>query len=401
MLLTLDWKNLLYLISQTIGFLVAILLLTYGSKKNKGNAILGLSYLFLTFAILLASLISSGLMVYFPNLYRTGNFFAFLYVPSIYIYLKIIVKDKKLIFKDLIHLFPAFLYLVDFMPVFLLPPDQKLALILGEINQSGEYIAFNQSTFFFPNFWICFRTLLVVFYWVLSIECLLRHKSKIKDCNQFFSKDWLSWIKIYLSFQAALMLPVLAFLFSVDPSYYYDIIHIPVVFLIIASGASILFFPKVLYGINEFERLIDKKIKNESLESDELPILSEEKIIEIEKTLINLESQKKFFQEKGYAIRDLAKDTGIPSYILTIYINRILETNFSDFINEKRINQCTQLILQDGLPHLTLEGLADTCGFSNRNSFLASFKKFKGMTPSAFKKGLQNKVDVVLLDKDN
>lgn len=388
MLLTLDWKNLLYLISQTIGFLVGILLLTNGAKKNKGNAILGVSYLFLTFAILLASLISSGLMVHFPNLYRTGNFFAFLYVPSIYIYLKIIVKDKKLIFKDLVHLFPAFLYLADFMPVFLLPPDQKLAMILGEINQSEEYMAFNQSTFFFPNFWICFRTLLVVFYWVLSIKCLLKHKSKIEKPNQFLSKDWISWIKIYLIFQSALMLPALAFLFSVDSSYFYNIIHIPVAFLIIASGTSILFFPKVLYGINKFESLINGETKKMSLDLVELPPLTEEKINEINESLNKLESEKKFYQKKGYTIRDLAKDTNIPSYILTIYINRILETNFSDFINEKRIMQCTQLIIQGDLPHLTLEGLADTCGFSNRNSFLTSFKKFKGMTPSAFKKGL-------------
>lgn len=387
MLLTLDWKNLLYLISQTIGFLVGTLLLTYGLRKNKGNQILGASYLLLTSATLLAGLINSGLMIHFPDLYRTGNFFAFLYIPSIYLYLKRIIKDQPLVFFDLIHVLPALLYLIDFMPVFLLGPEEKLTLILGEINQTKEYIAFNQSMLFPSNFWIIFRTFMVLLYWVCSVVFLIRHQSKIGDINRFFGKDWVSWMKIYLVFQAGIIFPVFVFSSSFD---FYDLIHIPVALLIIISGASILFYPKVLYGMNEFEYLLDTQLQKEIIDDEEMPILTDAKTIEIHEALIILEDQKKFYQKKGYAIRDLAKDTGIPSYILTLYINRILDTNFSDFINEKRILQCTKLMQQGDLSHLTLEGLADTCGFSNRNSFLAAFKKFKGTTPSAFKKGLKN-----------
>lgn len=390
MLLTLDWKNLLYLISQTIGFLVGILLLTYGFKKNKGNQLLGISYLFLTTATLLAALISSGLMVYFPNLYRTGNFFAFLYVPSIYLYIKGIVKEESFSKKDFLHLIPAFLYLIDYLPVFILSTEAKLSLILGEINNTAEYISFNQSRFFPPKFWIAFRTFLVMMYWILSVRLLAKYQSKIGDINRFFGKEWVSWMKIYLGFQLGLILPFIAWAISLETSYFYDVIHIPVALLIIVSGGAILFYPKVLYGMNEFEYLLDTQLEKEADEEEDQPILTEEKIIEIQEALARLESTKKFYQEKGYAIRDLAKDTGIPSYILTIYINRILDTNFSDFINEKRIEECTKLMEQGNFTHFTLEGLADTCGFNNRNSFLSAFKKFKGMTPSAFKKGLKD-----------
>jgi AraC-like DNA-binding protein len=376
--------------SQTIGFLVGMLLLTYGFKKNKGNQLLGISYLFLTTATLLGALISSGLMVNFPNLYRTGNFFAFLYVPSIYLYIKTIVKEESFSKMDFIHLIPALLYLIDYMPIFLLSTDEKLSLILGEINNTAEYISFNQSQFFFPKFWVAFRTFLVLVYWVLSVKLLSKYQSKIGDIKRFFGKEWVSWMKIYLGFQLGLILPFISWAISLDTIYFFDIIHIPVALLIIVSGGAILFYPKVLYGMNEFEYLLDTQLEKEADEEEDQPILTEEKIIEIQESLIRLESTKKFYQEKGYAIRDLAKDTGIPSYILTIYINRILDTNFSDFVNEKRIEQCARLMEQGNFTHFTLEGLADTCGFNNRNSFLSAFKKFKGMTPSAFKKGLKD-----------
>ncbi len=387
MLLTLDWKNLLYLIGQIIGFLVGILLLTYGFRKNKSNQLIGASFIFLTLASLLAWLISSGLMVHFPHLYRTGNFFALLYIPMVYIYIRKIVKEEPVLWVDLLHFIPALIYVIDFTLVFLLSSDEKMALIQGEINNSLEFMAFNQSQFFPKNFWVIFRTLMILFYWILSVNILVKYQSKIADINRYFGKEWVNWMKIYLVFQLMLILPIFLAYFSVSPTLYYDLIHIPSALLIVSSGVAILFFPKVLYGMNEFEYLLDSQIEKES--EEEQPQLSVEKIAEIKEKLIVLEAGKKFYQAKGYAIRDLAKDTGIPSYLLTIYINRVLETNFSDFINERRVEECARLMEKGSFTHFTLEGLAETCGFSNRNSFLSAFKKFKGMTPSAFKKTLK------------
>jgi AraC-like DNA-binding protein len=391
MILTLDWKNFLFLAGIVIGFLVGFLLLTYGFKKNKWNQLLGISFIFLTLATIVAWMISSRLIVYFPMLYRTGNIFALLYIPLVYLYIKNIVKKQSLKWKDVIHLVPAFIYFLDYLPTFLLPADQKVNLILLEITDSYQYMAFNQSQFFPSNFWIFFRNGMVLFYWVLSTNLLIKHHSTVGDINRYFGKEWVNWMKIYLIFQLGLVLPLGSSFFELTSIAYIDIIHLPVALLIVSSGGAILFFPKVLYGTNEFDFLIaSKQISKEDIEEEEEnQILSEEKISEIKQILQELEKEKKFFQTQGYAIRDLAKDTGIPSYILTLYINRVLETNFSDFINEKRIHECSKMMQEGNFSHYTLEGLAETCGFSNRNSFLSAFKKFKGMTPSAFKKEIK------------
>jgi hypothetical protein len=92
--------------------------------------------------------------------------------------------------------------------------------------------------------------------------------------------------------------------------------------------------PDFVENMIPFEREIYVTLLQQHIEEEEEnQILSEEKISEIKQILQELEKEKKFFQTQGYAIRDLAKDTGIPSYILTLYINRVLETNFSDFMD--------------------------------------------------------------------
>jgi len=391
MTLILDWKNFIYLSGLFIGFLVGFLLLTYGFKKNKKNQLLGMSFILLTLATMVAWLISSGLMVYFPMLYRTGNLFALLYIPLVCLYIQNIVKKQTLKWKNVIHLIPAFIYFLDYLPTYLLPSDHKVNLILLEITDSYQYMAFNQSQFFPSNFWIFFRNGLILYYWVLSASILIKHHSTVGDINRYFGKEWVNWMKIYLVFQLGLVLPLGTSLFELNSIAYFDIIHLPVALLIVSSGGAILFFPKVLYGTNEFDFLIaSKQISKEDIEEEEENhIISEEKILKIKQVLEELEKEKKFFLTQGYTIRDLAKDTGVPSYILTLYINRVLETNFSDFINEKRIHECSKMMQEGSLSHFTLEGLAETCGFSNRNSFLSAFKKFKGMTPSAFKKEIK------------
>lgn len=389
MLLTLDWKNLLYFFAQVIGFLIGLILLTYGAKKNKANIIIGISFLFLTYASLLAWLISSGLMVHFPSLYRTGNIFAFLYVPLVYLYIRQIVKDKPIAWIDCLHFLPALIFTVDFIPIYLLSSEEKIALIQLEISNTVEFMAFNQSRFF-PKFsYVIVRTLMIAVYWILAVRLIALNRFSLSDKSRFFGKAWVAWMKIYLFFNLLLFLPAVVMLLTSNTSFYYDLIHIPAALLIVSSGVAILFFPKVLYGMNEFEYMLDSQIEKE-IEGDQ-PQLADEKIAEIRFKLVDLEGRKMFFQTKGYSIRDLAKDTGIPNYLLTIYINRVLETNFSDFINEKRIHECARLMREGSFAHLTLEGLAETCGFSNRNSFLSAFKKFKGMTPSAFKKTIKSR----------
>jgi AraC-like DNA-binding protein len=380
----LNFKELGYFISIIIGVQVSIVLFVFGIKKVRVNLLLALSIFFKTYALFLASLISSGAMVYFPVLYRTGNLAGLLFAPFLYLYIRNVVYQNSLSFRDLIHLIPFLIFFIDFLPIYFLSSADKLSLILGEIENPAQFAYFNQSQFFLSNFHGIFRTVLIAFYWIFSCRIIFQNRKRFLKTRNQFGTTWLKWISIYLFLLLFLFLPYFLIGLNGNPILAFDLIHFSVALVTIFAGTALLFFPRILYGLDEFEFL-----KNEQQEFDkniEKQVLSIEKAKEFSEKINRSLKKKKVFLIKGYSLSDLSKDTGIPSYLLTIYINKYLNSTFSDLINSERVEESIQMIEEGYLEQKTFEGIADSCGFNNRNSFINSFKKFKGMTPSQYKK---------------
>jgi AraC-like DNA-binding protein len=382
----LNFKALGYFISIIIGVQVSVVLFVFGIKKISANLLLAFSIFFKTYGIFLVSLISSGAMVYFPGLYRTGNLAGLLFAPLLYLYIRNVVYQNQLSFRDLIHLVPFLIFFVDFLPIYTLISMDKLALILSEIENPAEFTNYNQSQFFPSNFHGIFRTVLIAFYWVLSFRIILQNRKRFLKTKKQFGATWLKWISLYLFLLLFSFLPYFLIGLNGDPMLAFDLIHFSVALVTIFAGIALLFFPKILYGLDEFEF-----IKNEQQEVDEnleKHVLNIEKVEELsEKINVSLKEDRVFLI-KGYSLSELSKDTGIPSYLLTIFINKYLNCSFSDLINSERVEESIKMIEEGYLEQKTFEGIADSCGFNNRNSFINSFKKFKGMTPSQYKNQL-------------
>lgn len=383
--LVLSWKDLFYLGSNLIGFLIGVLLIFYGVKKNKANVLIGLSFIFITYAVFLGFLIDSGYHIELPILYRTGNIAGLLFAPLAFLYIRQVVENRNVSVSDFYHFIPTLIYVVDFFPIlFLTSMEEKRILIESEIQNPMVFVYFNQSRFFPSNFYTMGRTLLLVIYWFFSIRLINRFGKIAVDKSRTFGKEWILWMKIFIYSELLLFVPFFIFGRFVSTSIGFDLIHLTGAFVILASGVAILFFPKVLYGFNEFEYLLDEQKEKPKPESSEF--LTSEKESQIQTRLSHVLKQEKKHLQKGYTINDLAKDAQIPAYLLTHFINRKLETNFSDLINQERIEECCKCMGSGEYRHLTLEGLADQCGFRNRNSFSVAFKKFKGVTPSQYQK---------------
>lgn len=91
------------------------------------------------------------------------------------------------------------------------------------------------------------------------------------------------------------------------------------------------------------------------------------------------------FRRPGYTIRDLAGETGIPGYMISLFINQEYGMNFNEFINAYRVEYLAR-IFNTSFDHkaYTLEALGKMAGFNSRTAFIASIKKHTGMTPSTF-----------------
>jgi AraC-like DNA-binding protein len=138
-----------------------------------------------------------------------------------------------------------------------------------------------------------------------------------------------------------------------------------------------------LFGF--FRSLLSRK--NRIIKEDELePVIQPSELIKYR--LEEFMYQKRPFLQLRYSIKDLSRDLQMPSYQLSAFLNQRLRVNFNDYLNRFRIEYCEELIKNKGNSKLNLQALATKCGFHNRNTFTAAFKKFTGKTPSEYTKRL-------------
>lgn len=388
-MLPLEIKNSIYLLSVFLGIFSGVIVLWYGYKKYRPNVLFGFSHLVLTYAVFIVYLIDSGNFSLFPDLYRTGNIAGLLFAPLTFLYVRLIIKDRPFRVVDLLHFLPAVVYIIDFFPIFLqISSQEKLALIQSEIDNPAVFVYYNQSRFFTANFYTIMRTFQVVFYWAFSTFLIYKFAGKFEESKESFGKEWVRWMRFFMVAWMLLFLPYIILNQFGSPQLGFDLLHFTGSLTVLINSMVIFFFPKVLYGLDEFNYKVQTVTTKEIEESSPL-LLDKEKLSEIKEKLEKTMEKDKVFLENGLTISELSKRSDIPSYLLTLYLNRVLGVSFSDFINERRVEEICKRIKNGALQNLTLEGLGLGCGFNNRNSFISAFKKFKGMSPSAFSKSLE------------
>lgn len=112
--------------------------------------------------------------------------------------------------------------------------------------------------------------------------------------------------------------------------------------------------------------------------------LSTEKINLLILEMDTIMDRQQPFLNSGYSIKNLADDLHIHSYQLSGILNQHLGKNFNNYLNKYRVEFGKVLIQRGYINNLNLKGLAQKCGFNNRNSFTAAFKKHTGFTPSIY-----------------
>ena len=110
-----------------------------------------------------------------------------------------------------------------------------------------------------------------------------------------------------------------------------------------------------------------------------------------EKELIHLIESKKMHLDSELNEKKLADALGIHSYILSRLLNDHLGKSFSEFINEKRIQEAKRILENKENLDLTIFAVACDSGFRSESVFYVNFKKITGYTPAQFKKIKQSK----------
>lgn len=105
---------------------------------------------------------------------------------------------------------------------------------------------------------------------------------------------------------------------------------------------------------------------------------------EIEQQLKKVMIVKKLYMQQNITIKDVANAIGTNHYYLSVYMNRVLKTSFSDYINRLRIEREVLPRIEKN-PQISTKELIIAGNFSHRTTFYRAFQKVMGMTFQEYK----------------
>ena len=126
----------------------------------------------------------------------------------------------------------------------------------------------------------------------------------------------------------------------------------------------------------------DQQVLRESKETTQL----KEQLHEIVVT-------QELYKEEDISLTNLAQKMQISERRLSELFNRELHTSFYDYINQCRVNAFKERIKQGGNEHLKLIAIAYESGFRSKATFNRIFKKYTGLTPSQYRKMIEDSLD--------
>lgn len=97
-------------------------------------------------------------------------------------------------------------------------------------------------------------------------------------------------------------------------------------------------------------------------------------------------SEEEIYLDPQLSLESMSKRLGVSPRKLSQSINENEEKNFSDFVNEYRIEKARRLLSDPRYAKEKIASVAYDCGFGNVTSFNLAFKSKTRMTPSAYRK---------------
>ena len=385
-----DFPTFINLAALIMGLASGLIILYQGIKSNPTNLPLAFGQITLALAVWVHFLIISKLLVHWPFLFRTGSLLLLIFLPLPFLYVSFYIQKRTWRWFDILHFIPAMVFLIDFWPTYILSNQEKLVLILSEINDLDLFSKLRESRFFPPGFHQTFRTILVSLYWLA--QCLILSRWMKRQTNMAHEdRVWKNWMLVYLFFQAGLWLPFYLTFIWIDKSLTYHMVYTASATWMVVSSFLLLLYPSLLYGYQPIKSN-QKTQKPKQAAGDAATGIDpeEQKLEDLKRVVDQRLDQDTLFLKPGYTINEFSKDIGIPVYQISKSITHYAGIGFIDFINQKRIQYCVQKLDVGHWKNFTIEAIARECGFNNRNSFTNAFKKYKGVSPSEYKANMDS-----------
>ncbi|WP_169338377.1 AraC family transcriptional regulator [Psychroserpens burtonensis] len=357
--------------------MITFLVIVFKHKRNTYQKILLLVYvLTLTYYSALVYFVKSGLIINYPHLRGTGPPINFLHLVTFMLFVRSTVKNLKAPKRlDLILLCLPILIFIGVAPFFFENVEYKIDHIQFILN--NEDSIFYTTVGFIPAYWNFLMQLMVgMLFSSIAIYMLVK---KIKDKKH--SKSEFIWLICVSSLMfLGNFIGMISLLFdssSFDThtlGSYLFALYIIIIFL------YPFFEPRILYGA-----LIDVKKKISGTQYSDIEFTSRD-FIRYREQIEGFFSSEISYLKPDFRQDDLAKFLSIPKKELSQITTQLYQRNFSQLINEKRIDVVLKKFRNLDWLNYSLEGVALEVGFKSRTTFIKAFKEKTGSTPSEYKK---------------
>lgn len=360
-----------------IGFVQALFgILLFITKRPRH-----VSFYFLIIWLALIAIFLGALLLPFQvvDYFKPGIFpVLFLFGPLLYLYLgSLTIENFRLKPKSFLHLVPFLLVCIHRSLVNVVPITSS-----SNLTENPHYI--------YNKIYYSFFILSLLVYWVLSLKLVLNHRKNIPyHFSNYTPGNTLNWSVFVLS--------LFLIFFVADFSMFYirKILQIEIhLFTLLPLNLTLFTFIIILFGSNQTVIYPNKmntqktdflKDVNSTLKSDR-KLLDEKQKETITKTVFPYLKNQKPFLNPDYSLQMMADDLNISREKLSYVINSGQQKNFYKLINEFRVEEVKEKLLNPEFKHYTVLGIGLECGFNSKSSFNRIFKEETGFTPSEYKK---------------
>jgi len=224
-------------------------------------------------------------------------------------------------------------------------------------------------------------------YMIAIYVMLVQHRKNIK--NYFSSTpneiklDWVFVILslISLSYIFLLYVPLIdLFSLSIEKK----------IFWFDQFNSGLLAFILLVFGLLQPIIYNNRPVNTEERKNNEIyksvkSGLSEAESKTIANKIINYLDNSKPYLDPEYNLEIMARDLNITRQNISLVINDTIGKNFYQLINEYRVEEFKQLVLDSKYNNIKLLELAYDAGFNSKSSFNRIFKEITGSTPSSYK----------------
>lgn len=355
------------------GLFVALLLNNSGIRKSRANVFLSILLIALSFSILHTLYAGAVLNHFGINAINVGDPSFLLIAPLLWFYTKELTGDSvNISVKTFLHFIP-FIFLICFsllikrlhtnfgFSVFLYEQPRSTAIFFWII----VVIQFSFYQFFIHRKWLSYQKLMV------------QEVSNTEDVNIY-------WVRFFMG---VFLLINFFFLISL-----FAVIHLADMMWVNKTIAMI--FSLSIFALG-YKGITQKEIFRSVLQKDAKEIITPS-IVNVEnkpdqKLIDKLHAymeDKKPYLDAELTLSTMANQMNISRSQLSQLINEGIGDNFYNFINKYRVEQVKKFMTDPAMKHFNLLGLALEAGFKSKSTFNLIFKRFTGLTPTAYRNNI-------------